>query len=182
MLEWKQSVEVYWSHFRVRRRGHRENSQALFLLSTCFKDHRHWRSPEASCPHQRFGRQTFKRCTLNILGRLSCQISSLLQLQKTSTLRSLGTVQVPSGVVLSLSVSCESRCLFPGAWWPKGWLAVPDRGLSSKVEVSRSRSVSASRCNIPVARCVEISEDLSSSQWWVKRGRSQVTIYNCLKG
>ena len=83
---------------------------------------------------------------------------------------------VLSGAVLSLSVSYESKRLFPGAWWHKGWLAVPDRGLPSKVEVTPSGSVSASRCNLPVARYVGISENFSSSQWWVKRGRRQVTI------
>ena len=40
--------------------------------------------------------------------------------------------------VLSLIVSCESKSLFLGVWLHKGWLTVPDRGLSSEVEESPS--------------------------------------------
>ena len=40
--------------------------------------------------------------------------------------------------VLSLGMSHESKSLFFGVWWHKGWLAVPDRGLSREVEESSS--------------------------------------------
>lgn len=39
-------------------------------------------------------------------------------------------------LVLSLDVSCKFRSLFPGVWQPKGWLPVPGRGPSSKVQKS----------------------------------------------
>ena len=45
------------------------------------------------------------------------------------------------GLVLSLDVSCESKGLFSGVWWHKGWLEVPDKVLSSKVEESLSGGV-----------------------------------------
>ena len=65
----------------------------------------------------------------------SCLIRChLLQFQKIFTFRSPDVVQVQSGLVLSLGVSCESKHLFPWAWWHKGWLAVPDRAFPARLK------------------------------------------------
>ena len=48
------------------------------------------------------------------------------------------------GVVLSLHVPYESKSLLPGVSWHKGWLAVPDRGLSSEVQENPSEGVFSS--------------------------------------
>ena len=54
-------------------------------------------------------------------------------------------------LVLSLDVSCESRSLCSGVWWHTGWLSVPDRGLSSKVEENPSGVDFSNRRNLQVA-------------------------------
>ena len=55
--------------------------------------------------------------------------------------------------VLSLSVSHESKSLFPGFWQHKGLLTVPDGALSSKVEKSPSGRVFSNRRNLHITRC-----------------------------
>lgn len=60
------------------------------------------------------------------------------------------------GVVLSLHVSYESKSLLPGVSWHKGWLAVPDRGLSSEVQENPSEGVFSSICNLQVARVLKV--------------------------
>lgn len=47
--------------------------------------------------------------------------------------------------MLSLDVSRDSRSLLPGVWWHKGWLAGPDRGLTSEGEESLSEGVFSNR-------------------------------------
>ena len=54
--------------------------------------------------------------------------------------------------LLSLCISRESKSLFPGIWWHVGHLAVPDRGLSSKIEESSSGNIFANTQNLQVAR------------------------------
>lgn len=51
-------------------------------------------------------------------------------------------------------MSHESESLLPVAWWPKGWSAGSDRGLSNEVEESLSRGVFSNRCSVQVAKCV----------------------------
>lgn len=48
------------------------------------------------------------------------------------------------GLVLSLGVSCESKSLFCGVWWHRGWLAVPAQGLFSEVKESLPGSIFSS--------------------------------------
>ena len=58
----------------------------------------------------------------------------LFQFQEIFTSRSQDDVQVQSGLLLSLGVSCESKSLFPWAWWHKGWLTVPDRAFPARLK------------------------------------------------
>lgn len=52
------------------------------------------------------------------------------------------------GLMPSLDVSHESKSLFPGDSWHKGWSVAPDRCLSSKVEKSLSAGVISNRENL----------------------------------
>ena len=49
------------------------------------------------------------------------------------------------GLVLSLGVSHESKSQFLGVGWHKGWLAIPDRGLSIEIEESSSGGAYSNR-------------------------------------
>ena len=49
------------------------------------------------------------------------------------------------GLVFSLDVTRESKSLFLGVWQHKGWLMVPDRGLSSELEGTLSGGVLSNR-------------------------------------
>ena len=57
------------------------------------------------------------------------------------------------GSMLSLSVSHEAKSLFLGVCWHEGWLAVPDRRLSSKVEENSSAGVFSNTQNPQVSKC-----------------------------
>lgn len=57
------------------------------------------------------------------------------------------------GLVLSLDMLRESKSLFPGIWWPCGWLAIPDKGLFSKDEEVLSEGVFSERQSIQIKRC-----------------------------
>ena len=52
----------------------------------------------------------------------------------------------------SLGVSYEFKTLFPGTWWHRGLLEVPDAGFSSKVEEGLSRGVLSNRQNLKFIR------------------------------
>ena len=56
-------------------------------------------------------------------------------------------------VLFFLGVLCEPKSLFFGVWWHKGWLAVPDRDLSSEMEESSSGGDFSNRQKLQVARC-----------------------------
>lgn len=68
--------------------------------------------------------------------------------------------------VLSLGVSYVSKSLFLGIWQYRGWLAVPDRSISSEVEESLSGGDFFNRQNCQVARCdakVFISQECTAT-------------------
>ena len=52
----------------------------------------------------------------------------------------------------SLGVSYEFKTLFPGTWWHRGLLEVPDAGFSSKVQEGLSRGVLSNRQNLKFIR------------------------------
>ena len=57
------------------------------------------------------------------------------------------------GLTLSLCVSCKSKSLDPRVWQHKGWLPVPYKSFSNKVEEHLSGGVFSNRQNLQVARC-----------------------------
>ena len=69
----------------------------------------------------------------------------LLQLWEIFTLRTSDDGWAQSEFSAPLNVSCESKSLFLEVWWHKGWLAIPDMGLSSEVEESSSGGIFSSR-------------------------------------
>ena len=102
--------------------------------------------------HQRFGGQV-PRGLVGVSWE-SCLIRChVLQFWEICTFRSPDDVQASQGLVPSLSVSCESKSIFLGVWLHKGWLAVLDRGLSSKVEANSSGGIFSNRQNLQEVRC-----------------------------
>lgn len=57
------------------------------------------------------------------------------------------------GLGLSLDAPCESKSLFPRVWWHKSSLAVPYKGLSSKVKESFSSGAISNRQYLQFERC-----------------------------
>ena len=69
--------------------------------------------------------QTSNRPGPDILGKLSHQMSSASILGNLY-FRSPDWTCTRCCSALSIGVSHESKSLFPGVWWHRGWLAVPD--------------------------------------------------------
>ena len=68
---------------------------------------------------------------------IRCQ---LLQFWEIFTFRSTDGCQFESKFCAFFRCVCEYKSLFPEIWWHKGWLSVPDRGLTSEFEDSPSEA------------------------------------------
>ena len=79
-------------------------------------------------------KKTCESCLVpDILAKMSGQCY-LSRFWGVFALRSSSGARFSQGLVLFWDVSCEMKSLFPGVWQHKGWLAVPESGLSSEIK------------------------------------------------
>ena len=114
------------------------------------------------CHHQRFGNK-LPTCLVWISWE-SCLIRyHLLQLQEIFIFRSLGDLQVQLGFYAFFR--CVTWIQESILWSLVDWLAVPDRGLSSKAEESSSGGVLSTRQNLQVYKICFRSLSPKSMLW-----------------
>ena len=107
------------------KEGKEGRLSSTFYLKSCYRNHRHQKSSEALCHHQRFGNK--HPTGLVYISRESYLIRChLLQLWEIITFISPDYLRFLQNLELYLGLSPESRNLFLGLSWHKPCLAIPD--------------------------------------------------------
>ena len=126
------------------KEGKEGRLSSTFYLKSCYRNHRHQKSSEALCHHQRFGNK--HPTGLVYISRESCLIRChLLQFWKIFTFMSPDDMQFQSG--FGTFFRCSSGIQESILWSleAQGLFGVFNKGLSNKTEDSSSGCIFSNR-------------------------------------